>query len=126
MLLAGVALGFFFPDLIPRPWLVGIGATFITVDLVNTLCAGYRMRWTQVTVTTAGVIVDKGKLWHRRQFIPARAISSVITKVGPVDRFFHHVSIAVVSAAREITLPPLGQEDGQLLAALVEELANDG
>ena len=124
LLAIGFALARFFPHLIPVPWLVGIGLTLVAMELISIATTGLRLKWTTISVSTTGVELLQGRIWRRRQFIPALSISSVSARTGPLDRRFGHMRLSVVSASKEISLPVLSEADGRMVLSLLEEYSN--
>lgn len=103
-----------------------VAGLIIAYDVVNsTWLAVRRRKLTKIYVDAKGISVIKGGAFRRKEFIPVSKISVVRQHTNPLDDRMDQLRITVVSASKEIELPPLSAVDGSELMSLLEKSTDD-
>lgn len=124
-IIVGVLI-FIFPSTFDRLLTYVVAGLIIAYDVVNsTWLAVRRRKLTKIYVDAKGISVIKGGAFRRKEFIPVSKISVVRQHTNPLDDRMDQLRITVVSASKEIELPPLSAVDGRELMSLLEKGTDD-
>lgn len=124
-IIVGVLI-FISPSTFDRLLTYVVAGLIIAYDVVNsTWLAVRRRKLTKIYVDAKGISVIKGGAFKRKEFIPVSKISVVRQHTNPLDDRMDQLRITVVSASKEIELPPLSAVDGSELMSLLEKSTDD-
>lgn len=124
-IIVGVLI-FISPSTFDRLLTYVVAGLIVAYDVVNsTWLAVRRRKLTKIYVDAKGISVIKGGAFKRKEFIPVSKISVVRQHTNPLDDRMDQLRITVVSASKEIELPPLSAVDGSELMSLLEKSTDD-
>lgn len=113
---------FIFPATFDRFLTYLVAGLIIGYDVFDsTWLAMRRKKFTKICVDDSGIAVIKGGLFRRKEFIPLHRISVVRQYATPPEDWLQQLRISVVSASKDVELPPLSRADGSELIALLEK-----
>ncbi|WP_433549431.1 PH domain-containing protein [Streptomyces sp. CA-294286] len=105
-----------------RTWIHILAAAALAFALFDALVLiPLRYRYSRYTLTADCVIVERGRLWRRRDVYPLSRILYCETRQGPILRWFNLFTVRTATIVESRSIGPLSQAEADRFEQFVRE-----
>ncbi|WP_266659276.1 PH domain-containing protein [Streptomyces sp. NBC_00237] len=105
-----------------RRWVYILAAAALAFALFDALVLiPLRYRYSRYTLTTDCVIVERGRLWRRREVYPLSRILYCETRQGPILGWFNLFTVRTATIVESRSIGPLSQAEAHRFEQFVRE-----
>ncbi|MFZ3499218.1 PH domain-containing protein [Streptomyces sp. 5.8] len=105
-----------------RRWIYFLAAAALAFALLDALVLiPLRYRYSRYTLTVDCVIVERGRLWKRRQVYPLSRILYCETRQGPILRWFNLFTVRTATIVESRSIGPLSQAEANRFEQIIRE-----
>ncbi|MFD3517637.1 PH domain-containing protein [Streptomyces sp. NPDC058657] len=106
-------------------WIFSLAAAALAFALFDALVLiPLRYRHSRYTLTADCVIVERGRLWRRREVYPLSRVLYCETRQGPILRWFRLFTVRTATIVESRSIGPLSQAEATRFEQFVREHAS--
>jgi membrane protein YdbS with pleckstrin-like domain len=105
-----------------RSWIYFLAAAALAFAVFDALVLiPLRYRYSRYTLTADCVVVERGRLWKRRQVYPLSRILYCETRQGPILRWFNLFTVRTATIVESRSIGPLSQAEAHRFERFIRE-----